>query len=166
MGIRGPTYIAISPEATPDIRACWLKAVSAEIRQDERGTLVLFEANLRPLWARFTAAPGLASTSDMEAEMEMVVWLGQIGSDHFRLARSEELLDIAGNWDASPFQTDQEFWRSREPSSKSSARTMPVPQPWPPPHRRPMLRHPTSTNHSAGETLRNPAKTRLTCPLP
>ena len=108
MGIRGPTYIAISPEATPDLRARWLKAVSAEIRQDERGTLVLFEANLRPLWARFTAAPGLASTSDMEAEMEMVVWLGQIGSDHFRLARSEELLDIAGNWDASPFQTDQD----------------------------------------------------------
>ena len=69
MGIRGPTYIAISPEATPDLRARWLKAVSAEIRQDERGTLVLFEANLRPLWARFTAAPGLASTSDMEAEM-------------------------------------------------------------------------------------------------
>ncbi len=106
MGIRGPTYIAISPEATPDIRARWLKAVSAEIRQDERGTLVLFEANLRPLWAWFTAAPGLASTSDMEAEMEMVVWLGQIGSDHFRLARSEELLDIAGNWDASPCQAD------------------------------------------------------------
>jgi hypothetical protein len=106
MGIRGPTYIAISPEATPDIGARWLKAVSAEVKQDTRGTLVVFEANLRPLWARFTAAPGLASTADLEAEMEMVVWLGQIGSDRFRLARSEELLDIAGNWDASAFLSD------------------------------------------------------------
>lgn len=106
MGIRGPTYIAIAPEATPDLSARWLKAVSAEVRQDARGTLVLFEANLRPLWARFTAAPGLASTSDLEAEMEMVIWLGQIGSDRFRLARSEELLDIAGNWDVSPFLSD------------------------------------------------------------
>lgn len=108
MGIRGPTYIAIAPEAKPDLTAGWLKAIDARIQQDARGTLVLFEANLCPLWARISAGPGLARTSDLELEIEMVVWLGLIGTDHFRLARSEELLDIAGSWDASAFMTDPE----------------------------------------------------------
>ena len=108
MGIRARTYILIAPSVRANYAAPWLAAQSAEITHDARGTLITFDVNLRPTWARFQDAPGPVTLVDLTVEMDMLAWLGTIGAASFRLVRIGEIQDYAGTWPATAYRDDPE----------------------------------------------------------
>lgn len=108
MGTRSRCFIAISPSAQPDFDAAWIGHMGVEIFSDDRGTLLQFEENQRPLAYRFPQAPGDAYLFDLENEVAMYGWLGRIGKYRFRFVRGDERLEQAGEMPASAwFDVDE-----------------------------------------------------------
>ncbi len=107
MGTRANTLILIAPNANPDLKAPWIAEQSAAVTTDDRGTMIEFEANFTPTWARF-GAPGEVRLNDLELELSMLRWLSSMGSQHWLLIREGEIEDIAGGWDGGAFAGDAE----------------------------------------------------------
>lgn len=104
MGIRSQNYLALPPEHPLPGNAPWVAQLGAELRRDARGTLVLFDTNFQPLWARF-AGRG-AYLTDLDTERALLQFLGTVPDARFRLVRVGELTELAGTWNAAPFHAD------------------------------------------------------------
>ena len=120
MGTRLRTYIAIAPTSAPNLAAGWITAQSAEVVADARGTLITFEANIQPLWSRIPDEPGPVPTLDLDSELEMYRWLGTIGTNHFRLVRHGDDMDLAGSWRGAAAFLDQPEVRDAEEELRSA----------------------------------------------
>ena len=96
MGTRSRAFIAVSPGANPNLAASWIRRINAEVTTDQRGTLLQFDENLKPLAFRIPETPGDASVLDLVTEIEIYEWLAAIGTRRFRFVRGDVRLEQAG----------------------------------------------------------------------
>jgi len=106
MGTRSRAFIAVSPGANPNLAASWIRRINAEVTTDQRGTLLQFDENLKPLAFRIPETPGDASVLDLVTEIEIYEWLAAIGTRRFRFVRGDERLEQAGQLPSTPWFDD------------------------------------------------------------
>lgn len=108
MGTRTRAFIAVAPAACHLLNADVLRQLDADVRSDERGGLVTFTENFTPLHFRFNGTGGGARVRDLQLEVALYEWLGQVGSYNFRFVRGDERLEQAGDVDARPWFDDED----------------------------------------------------------
>ncbi|WP_341744600.1 hypothetical protein [Azonexus hydrophilus] len=103
MGIRSMNYIVLKPgiRLSEAVRK-YLNKDTAEIVTDERGTMVVYESNFTPMWAR--DGRGEQCTLDLEEEIAVHRFLGSLPVDSFYMKRAGEQCDHRGKWEDHDFQ--------------------------------------------------------------
>jgi hypothetical protein len=100
MGIRSQNYIAVKPgvRLSPDMR----RAVEGSIVQsDDVGTLIVYESNFTPMWAR--DGRGENCTFDLEQEVAIHRYLGERATSDFLMKRVGSEYGVRGAWKDHPF---------------------------------------------------------------
>lgn len=103
MGTRTRYYIAVAPGIKVDVKAPWIAIEAAEVLQDERGTLVMFEENIQPLHTRLPDSPGAPYLADLDAYLQRLHWLAAIGTQNLRIVGVGEAGDLAGEFRPTAF---------------------------------------------------------------
>lgn len=120
MGIRSMNYLALKQGMTlPPEVARFYNPETAEIISDASGTLIIFESNITPMWAR--DGKGTCCTLDLESEVALHAYLGQQAKDDFRLVRAGEETDSRGRWFGHPFQENPEVQSIEQTYTKNLA---------------------------------------------
>ena len=101
MGIRSENYIAIKPgiELAEDVKK-HINGDNGILIVDERGTLFMYESNFTPMWARRSS---LDCVADLQEELTIQRFLGEIGEANFYMKRAGEQNDWRGQWNHHPF---------------------------------------------------------------
>lgn len=98
MGIRSMNYIALKPGIRlTEAVGKYLNEDRAEVVSDERGTLVVYESNFTPMYAR--DGRGENCTFDLEEEIAVHRFLGSLPVESFYMKRAGEQCDYRGKWE-------------------------------------------------------------------
>lgn len=105
MGIRSMNYIVLYPGVVlPEAVSKYLNNDTAEIVSDERGTLIVYESNFTPMYAR--DGRGENCTFDLEEEIAIQRFLGSLPVDSFYMKRAGEINDYRGKWEEHDFSNE------------------------------------------------------------
>ena len=100
MGIRSNNYIAIKPSIPLTYAVMkYLNKDTADIQIAEMGTLIVYESNFTPMYAR----KGPGCTFDLEMEVEIQKFLGSMPESFFHMKRAGDEIDHRGEWTDHPF---------------------------------------------------------------
>jgi len=111
MGTRSMNYIALQPgiSLSAEVKK-FLHKDTAEIVSDERGTLVVYESNFTPMWARDRVggceAARANNVRDLEEEIAVHRFLGSIPTNSFYMKRAGDECDYRGNWVEHSFRAE------------------------------------------------------------
>lgn len=117
MGIRSENYIAIKPgiEMTNAIKK-FINDENGTLVINEFGTLFMYESNFTPMWARSSS---LGCVADLQEELAIQQFLGEIGETNFYMKRAGEQNDWRGQWNNHPFDR-YDFVRNIESEYQAS----------------------------------------------
>lgn len=105
MGIRSMNYIVLRPGvALTQAVSKYLNSDTAEIVSNERGTLIVYESNFTPMWARDRR--GDNAVFDLEEEIAIQRFLCSLPTDSFHMKRAGEISDHRGDWMAHDFLSE------------------------------------------------------------
>lgn len=110
MGQRSMNYMAFKPGValSADVKK-FLHKDTADIVTGERGTLVVYESNFAPMWARDQGGEAARANCVRDLEEEIAVqqrFLGMIPADSFYMKRAGDECDHRGNWEDHSFQSE------------------------------------------------------------
>lgn len=100
MGIRSQNYIALKQGISLS-HAMKLVGEGADVLSNHGGTLIVYESNFTPMWAR--DGKGEACVFDLEEEMSVHRFLGSLDPQDFLMKRVGEEFGSRGKWTSHPF---------------------------------------------------------------
>lgn len=104
MGTRSRNYIALAPSVQPT-GAFYGFMTENLVSLDERGSLIVFESNFCPMWARQQHDE---CTLDLEEEVMIHRFLGSLPASSFYMKRAGEDCGDRGEWKEHPFKDHEE----------------------------------------------------------